>query len=128
MNERIIELRKALKLTQTEFGNRLGVGKTTISQIEHGINNITEQMIKSICREFRINEEWLRTGNGEMFQAVTDPVAEYIAELLIDVDHPLKPVIYSIMKTYSELNEKNKALFNLILNEFIENLNNSPKN
>lgn len=67
MNERIIELRKALKLTQTEFGNRLGVGKTTISQIEHGINNITEQMIKSICREFNVSEEWLRNGTGEMF-------------------------------------------------------------
>lgn len=127
MHERITELRKALKLTQTEFGNRLGVGKTAISQIEHGINNITEQMIKSICREYRVNENWLRTGEGEMFFEVTDDTSEYLFELIDDVDHPLKPVMFSILKTYSELNEKNKEVFKLIMNEFIENLRNEKR-
>lgn len=127
MNERIIDLRKALKLTQTEFGQRLGVGKTAISKLEKGERNITEQMIKSICREFRVNEEWLRNDTGEMFVAVEDPTAAYIAELLMDVDHPLKPVINSILQTYAELNEKNKEVFEYILDEFIENLNKNKK-
>ena len=71
MNERIKELRKKLNLTMEKFGGRLGVGKTAISKIEKGDNSLTDQMFKSICREFNVNEEWLRTGSGEMFVSNT---------------------------------------------------------
>lgn len=71
MNERIRELRKKLNLTMEKFGGRLGVGKTAISKIEKGDNSLTDQMFKSICREFNVNEEWLRTGKGEMFVSDT---------------------------------------------------------
>ena len=128
MDERLKELRKTLGITQQEFANKINTSRSNVAGYETGTRVPSNAIICLICKEFRVNEEWLRTGNGDMFQAVTDPVTEYISELLIDVDHPLKPVIYSIMKTYSELNEKNKAVFNLILNEFIENLNNRPKN
>ena len=67
MNERIKQLRKELGLTLEKFGERLGVGKTAISKIERGENGVSEQMLKSICREFNVREEWLRSGNGEMF-------------------------------------------------------------
>ncbi len=67
MNERIKELRKNLNLTMEKFGIRLGVGKTAISKLENGERNLTELMFKSICREFNVNEEWLRNGKGEMF-------------------------------------------------------------
>ena len=67
MNERIKELRKTLGLTLEKFGERLGVRKTAISKIEHGENNVSDQMFKSICREFNVSEEWLRDGVGEMF-------------------------------------------------------------
>ncbi len=67
MNERIKELRKALGLTLDKFGERLGVSKVAISLIENGKNSLTDQMFKSICREFNVREEWLRSGNGEMF-------------------------------------------------------------
>ena len=56
---RINKIRKSLSLTLEKFGERLGVTKTTISRIEKGERNCTDQMIKSICREFNINEEWL---------------------------------------------------------------------
>ncbi len=68
MEERIKELRKALGLTLEKFGDRVGVTKMTISRIENGKNNITDQMFKSIVREFNVNPEWLESGNGEMFQ------------------------------------------------------------
>lgn len=68
MNERIKELRKNLNLTMEKFGIRLGVGKTAISKIEKGDNSLTDQMFKSICREFNVNEEWLRNGTGEMLK------------------------------------------------------------
>ncbi len=71
MNKRIRELRKILNLTMEKFGGRLGVGKTAISKIEKGDNSLTDQMFKSICREYNVNEEWLRTGKGKMFVSGT---------------------------------------------------------
>lgn len=67
MNERIKEVRKKLDLTLKEFGEKLGVQSAAISKLEKGHVNPTEQMIKFICREFNVNETWLRTGEGEMF-------------------------------------------------------------
>lgn len=66
-NERVKEVRKALRLTQEKFGERIGVKKNTISQIESGINGVTDQLRLAVCREFNVNEDWLRTGEGSMF-------------------------------------------------------------
>jgi len=66
MNIRIKEVRITAKLTQDEFGKKIGISNTAVSKIEKGENNVSEQNILSICREFNISEEWLRTGNGEM--------------------------------------------------------------
>ena len=67
MNERIKELRKALGLTLEEFGAKIGMGKSSVSKIEKGLNGTTDQTIRSICREFKVSEDWLRTGEGDMF-------------------------------------------------------------
>ena len=66
MENRIKILRKELNLTQEKFGERLGMKKNSISQIENGVNALTEQLLVSICREFNVNEDWLRNGTGEM--------------------------------------------------------------
>ena len=65
--ERVKEVRKTLDLTLEEFGERLGVTKVAISNIEKGNRNLTDQMSKAICREFNVSEEWLRDGTGNMF-------------------------------------------------------------
>ena len=65
--ERVREIRKTLNLTLDKFGEKLGVGKAALSRIENGSNNVTDQMLKSICREFNVREEWLRTGELPMF-------------------------------------------------------------
>ena len=67
MNERIKVLRKELGLTLEKFGEHIGVTKMTISRIENGKTTGTEQMFKSICLEFNVNEEWLRNGSGDIF-------------------------------------------------------------
>ncbi len=71
MNERIKELRNYLSLTLDAFGNNLGVTRAAISNIERGTRSVTEQMISSILKTSwngqYVNEEWLRTGEGEMF-------------------------------------------------------------
>ena len=68
-NERIRELRKARGLTLEEFGERVGVRKSAVSKIERAETSVTEQMRRSICREFGVREEWLRTGEGPMEEA-----------------------------------------------------------
>ena len=84
--ERIKEIRKYLDLTMEKFGERLGVGKTAISKLENNERNLTDQMAVSICREFDVNETWLRTGEGEMFvpknrnQQITDFLGDLIKE------------------------------------------------
>ena len=67
MNERIRKLRKHLDMTQREFGERLGIKGNTIANYELGRNEPIDAVISLICREFNVNEEWLRTGTGEMF-------------------------------------------------------------
>ncbi len=67
INERVREARKTLNLTLEVFGARIGVGKTAISKIENGKVGITEQMKKTICREFNVSYDWLEYGQGEMF-------------------------------------------------------------
>ena len=66
LGERIKKLRKALDLTQQEFADRIGMKRNSIAQVELG-RNTSDQTIVSICREFNVNETWLRTGEGEMF-------------------------------------------------------------
>jgi transcriptional regulator with XRE-family HTH domain len=66
---RVRELRKALNSTLDKFAEPLGVSKTAISRIENGERSLTDQMAKAICREYSVNEEWLRNGTGEMFAA-----------------------------------------------------------
>lgn len=67
VNERIRELRKALKLTQLEFAIKIGLSRNFIVQIEAGAKNLSNRTILDICRILNVNEEWLRNGNGVMF-------------------------------------------------------------
>lgn len=83
MKDRIKQVRKSQKLTQTAFGDIIGVKGNTITNYETGLRNPTDAVIKSICREFGVNEEWLRTGKGSMF--VSKSKDEEIAEMLADI-------------------------------------------
>lgn len=68
MDARIKELRKALGLTQQKFADAIGVRQNTVAQYEMGRNQPNDTVITLICREFNVSEEWLRTGEGEMFK------------------------------------------------------------
>lgn len=67
MNERIKKLRRALDLTQQEFADRVGIKRNTVANYETGRNEPIDTVLALICREFGVNEEWLRSGSGEMF-------------------------------------------------------------
>lgn len=112
--QRVRELRSSLNLTLEKFGEKLGVGKTAISKIEHQERNLTEQMSLSICREFNVNEQWLRTGEGEMFRerSPSEEIGYYVEDLLEYDGHgnPFYDMIVEMMKTYVELDEKSQAV------------------
>ena len=105
LKERIKELRKTLDLTLEEFGNKIGVTKTTISRIENGVNSVTNQMLTSICREFNVNEEWLRTGEGDMFVPLTrsEAIAEFAGSLMKEEDASFKK---RLIEALAKLNEQ----------------------
>ena len=84
MNERIKELRKALGLTQQKFADKIGVKQNTVAQYEIGRNQPIDTVIALICREFNVNEDWLRYGEGEMFrqQSRNDELTAFMGDLL----------------------------------------------
>lgn len=84
MCERIKILRKTLKLTQQAFAESLGVSRDTIANVEGGRIEIKDIFILSICREFNVNETWLRTGEGEMFIELSrdEQIAEFVGKTL----------------------------------------------
>lgn len=100
MNGRIKELRKALGLTQNDFGVRLGLAPNTITNYETGRREPSNQIIIAMCREFNVNEEWLRTGEGEMFQDLSqgELAARVVGEALADDNKFIQSVFISLGK------------------------------
>lgn len=71
MNERIKDVRLARKLSQTDFAKKISVSRSAVCKMESGENSPSEQTIKLMCKEFGVNEDWLRTGQGDMFKPQT---------------------------------------------------------
>ncbi|OKZ65816.1 MAG: hypothetical protein BHV88_17570 [Clostridiales bacterium 41_12_two_minus] len=83
MGDRLKQLRKALNLTQQEFADRIGISRGNIGAYEVGKNALSDAVVSLICKEFSVNEEWLRTGEGDMFLPVEqDTDIEKLARLL----------------------------------------------
>lgn len=112
--ERIKEIRKSLGLTLEKFGNKLGVGKTAISKIEKGENNLTEQMTKSICREFGVDYIWLTSGEGEMFVENDDDFIERIDRIMMGEDDARK----NLFKALLDASDEDIAAFQRIIDLF----------
>ncbi|AFS79217.1 putative transcriptional regulator [Gottschalkia acidurici 9a] len=99
MKERLLMLRKDLKLNQHDFGSRIEMSKASISALEKGLRDITDRTVKLICTEFSINEDWLRYGKGEMFiQADTFSLDDYAKQ------NNLSDLELDIVKAYINLN------------------------
>lgn len=79
MKDRIREVREHFGFSMEKFGSRIGIGKASISLLESGKNNPSVQTITLICREFGVNEQWLRTGEGEMFEQTRASVLDRLS-------------------------------------------------
>lgn len=104
MNERIRKLRKHLDLTQREFADRIGVKQNTVAQYEIGRNAPIDSVVSLICREFNVNEEWLRNGTGEMFieQTRDEQIATFIGGLQSNEGDSFKKRFISMLSTLNE--------------------------
>ena len=92
MKERIKTVRKYYHLTQVEFGEKIGVKGNTITGYENGTREPSDNVIRSICIIFDINEDWLRTGNGEMKVKISknQEIARFTNEIMKDDDNVFK--------------------------------------
>lgn len=88
MHNRIREVRKALHMTQADFGAKIGVRGNTVTGYENGQRVPSDAVIVSICREFHVDEHWLRTGNGKMFTATTrdEEIMDFVADTMQDAE------------------------------------------
>ena len=114
--ERIREVRNTLGLTLEKFGDRLGVTKVAISNIEKGNRNLTEQMTKAICREFNVDYMWLTTGDGEMFIDNDDDFIERIDRIMAGEDEARK----NLFKFMLELSGEDIAALDRLMKKAIK--------
>lgn len=104
MKDRIKKIRKELDLTQQKFADRIGVKQNTVAQYEMGRNIPIDSVISLICREFNVNEDWLRTGQGEMFikQTRDEQIASFIESIQSSEDDSFKKRFISMLSSLDE--------------------------
>ena len=86
IGERVKELRKQVNLTQQAFADRLNLKRNTVGSYEVNVVEPSDRTISDICREFNVNETWLRTGEGEMFNQITrsEKITAFLADITAD--------------------------------------------
>lgn len=119
INDRVKILRKELGLTLDRFGEHLGVKKSTLSNIENNRYGVTDQMIKSICREFNADYIWLTTGEGEMFKDSDDAFLERIDRIMADENSLHKNIIRAAVNLDVEDLEAIERIINKLKDSFM---------
>ena len=119
MNTRIKMIREMQDLTQDSFGKRIGSARNTIANYENGNRVPSNAVVKSICKEFGVNEEWLRTGEGEMLIPKTreEDIAQLTLKLLEDEPDSFRNRLVSVL---AKLSEEDWEVLEKISKELIE--------
>lgn len=86
IGDRIKEIRKIKKMNQIEFGEKIGVKQSSMASYENGSRQPVDAVIRSICREFNVNESWLRTGEGNPFveKDRDQQIEEMVDEIMVE--------------------------------------------
>lgn len=124
MNERIKILRKKLNLTQQQFADKIKVKRNTVATYEMGRSIPSDSAIALICKTFHVNEEWIRSGNGEMFEEVPeeDEKAAFVSSLLDAENDPFYKIIEEIMRTFDQLSPKSQEAIRDFSGKLLDNL------
>ncbi|EIS9401962.1 helix-turn-helix domain-containing protein [Clostridioides difficile] len=118
IKDRIKEIREDAGLSQKDFGSKVKLSRSQISCYEKGIRDATDRSIKDICREFDVNENWLRFGEGEKYSINEKDslLAEVLAEITISDNMPIKEIIIKLC----ELDEEYLDLINKLIDGLLK--------
>lgn len=119
MKDRIKKIRKDANLTQQKFADKLGLKRQTIATYETGRSEPMDNIIFSICREFNVNEEWLRNGKEPIYKEKDGS----FTELLSDLDDSDDDFIKSFIRVYMELDKDSKDALRKIASKMAEKAN-----
>lgn len=124
VNERIKIIRKKLELTQQEFADKLGIARNNIAGYETGKRSPSDAVVSLICAKFNVNEDWIRTGEGEIFEQLTEQqkVMKYTAMLLKDKDSLMAAAIKNFIVTYEQLDDTSKKVLEDVALKYLENI------
>ena len=117
MNERLKKLRKELDMTQQEFAEGIGIKRNTIATYESGRNEPIDAVISLICTKYNVNENWLRTGEGDMFVKLSysDEIAQFVGQLMTEEDDSFKKRLVSGLAALDETGWK-------VLEDFLDSI------
>ncbi len=116
MKDRIKMIRKQAKMTQVEFGEKIGVKGNTITGYETGLRTPSDAVIFSMCREFSVNEEWLRNGTEPKYLPASAKFSSYLGEISAGNDY----LIQDIIEIYMGLDQQSKDALRVIADKFAE--------
>lgn len=115
--ERVREIRNTLKLSLEVFGEKLGVTRAAMSNIERGQRNLTEQMAISICREYNVNYDYLMNGEGEMFDALPQTIMEELCK-----QYDLDDLDKILIELYLEMSETQRSVLKQTIQQMIRKI------
>lgn len=121
LKSRIKEIRLDKNMNQTDFGSKIGVKQGTVAGWENGVRIPSDSTILSICREYNVNEDWLRTGHGEKYLRLSrkETVAAYVGKILGGKVTPLEETLIEFM---SETSPQEWEELARIINRFTEKM------
>lgn len=114
--ERLKEIRKSLGLTLEKFGESLGVKKNSMSQLENDRYSLTDQMAKSICREYNVNYDYLVYGEGEMFDDLPQTILEELCQ-----QYNCDSFDRALIEEYLKLSEEDKQVIKKLVKNIVKN-------
>ena len=122
IGDRIKQVRKELNLSMEKFGDKIGIVKSAINNIEKGLNNPSERTFKLICSEFNLNYAWLTEGQGDMFIEIPDNILDRLIQEY-DLEEDNKP----ILKAYLEAKPETRKEILKFIHSLTEEINKMAK-
>ena len=116
INQRIAAVLKVSGLTKTAFAKRLRIGQPFVSELCSGIKQPSDRTVRDICEEFNVNETWLRTGAGDMFNEITrdEQIADFVGDVLREQDDSFRRRFIAML---SRLDEEDWAALERMAND-----------
>ena len=108
VNERIKEIRSVLNISQRDFSKRIFISQSSLGEIETGVRNVNDRIIQLISSQFNVNNNWIKTGKGKMFDIEKPDInLEHLIEIYNQLDKPLQNYLLEQSELLLKLNEEN---------------------